>query len=132
MMKTATFTKKRRRFSGRRVETTTDEQLLRRYRETGDRELFAKLVHRYERELFNYLSRYLGSAEMAEDVFQAAFLQVHLKCDQFKTRAVFGRGSMRLRRTKRSTTSVGIAVIAQLAWTRKVAEMTISDRWLIC
>ncbi len=62
----------------------TDEQLLVRYRQTGDRELFAQLVYRYERELYSYLRRYLGDAEMAEDAFQAAFLQVHLKCDQFQ------------------------------------------------
>jgi RNA polymerase sigma-70 factor (ECF subfamily) len=41
------------------------------------------LVYRYERELFRYLRRYLGNAEMAEDVFQATFLSVHLKCDTF-------------------------------------------------
>jgi RNA polymerase sigma-70 factor (ECF subfamily) len=34
--------------------------------------------------LYSYLRRYLGDAEMAEDAFQAAFLQVHLKCDQFE------------------------------------------------
>lgn len=62
----------------------TDEQLLLRYRQTGDRELFAQLVYRYERELYSYLRRYLGDAEMAEDAFQGAFLQVHLKCDQFQ------------------------------------------------
>jgi RNA polymerase sigma-70 factor (ECF subfamily) len=53
------------------------------YRETGRRELFAELVHRYENELYCYLRRYLGSVEAAEDAFQAVFLQVHLKCDQF-------------------------------------------------
>jgi RNA polymerase sigma-70 factor (ECF subfamily) len=63
----------------------TDEELLIRYRETGDRETFALLVYRYERELFNYLRRYLGNAELAEDVFQATFMQVHLKCDQFQS-----------------------------------------------
>ena len=62
----------------------SDEQLLLEYRETGDRDLFSQLVHRYERELFNYLRRYLGDAEMAEDAFQTAFLQVHLKRDQFE------------------------------------------------
>ena len=61
----------------------TDEQLLLDYRQTGDRELYAQLVYRYERELFRYLRRYLGNAEMAEDVFQATFLSVHLKCDTF-------------------------------------------------
>ncbi len=62
----------------------TDEQLILDYRRTGDRELYAQLVYRYERELYSYLRRYLGSAEMAEDVFQATFLQVHLKCDLFQ------------------------------------------------
>lgn len=61
----------------------TDEDLLRRCRRGGDRMAFETLVHRYERELFGYLRRYLRSAEMAEDVFQATFLQVHLKRDSF-------------------------------------------------
>jgi len=61
----------------------TDEQLLLEYRETGMEAVFGELVHRYERELFSYLRRYLGNAEMAEDAFQATFLQLHLKCDQF-------------------------------------------------
>ena len=62
----------------------TDEQLLLRYREAGEREVFAELVSRYERELYSYLRRYLGNTEMAEDAFQAVFLQVHLKCDLFE------------------------------------------------
>jgi RNA polymerase sigma-70 factor (ECF subfamily) len=64
-------------------EVVTDEQLIAQYRQTGNRELFAELVYRYERELYNYLRRYLNDAELAEDAFQATFLQVHLKCDQF-------------------------------------------------
>ena len=66
------------------VSSLTDEELLLRYRETGDRRGIRQLVQRYERELYNYLHRYTGSAEMAEDAFQATFLQVHLKCDQFE------------------------------------------------
>jgi len=62
----------------------SDEELLRRCRIEGDRNAFEVLVQRYESELFNYLRRYLGNAEMAEDVFQATFLQVHLKQDQFE------------------------------------------------
>lgn len=63
---------------------TTDEQLLLEYRDTGDEALFASLVRRYEREMYSYLRRYLGNAELAEDAFQATFLQLHLKCDQFQ------------------------------------------------
>lgn len=61
-----------------------DEDLLLAYRSRGDRRAFEELVHRYEGELYNYLRHYLGDAEMAEDAFQATFLQVHLKCDQFE------------------------------------------------
>ena len=62
----------------------TDEELLLEYRASGDSEAFEELVHRYEKELFGYLRRYLGNAEAAEDVFQQTFLQVHLKCEQFE------------------------------------------------
>lgn len=62
----------------------SDEELFARYREHGDRDAFTALVHRYERELYSYLRRYLGDASMAEDAFQATFLQVHLKGDQFE------------------------------------------------
>ncbi|MCE2728183.1 MAG: RNA polymerase sigma factor [Planctomycetaceae bacterium] len=84
---------------GAAVAGPSDEELLRRSRAEGDAAAFESLVHRYEVELFSYLRRYLGSAEMAEDVFQATFLQVqemaedvfqatflqvHLKKEQFE------------------------------------------------
>jgi len=67
------------------LTTWSDEELYAQYRATSQREMFAELVRRYERELFNYLRRYLGNAEMAEDVFQASFLQVHVKRELFET-----------------------------------------------
>src|SRR5436305_265770 len=57
----------------------SDEELLSRYRDEGRPEDFDALVHRYERELFRYLARYLGDPALADDVFQNTFLQVHLK-----------------------------------------------------
>ena len=72
-----------------RDASPTDEELLLGYCASGDRDLFAELVRRYERELYSYLRRYLGDAEMAEDAFQAAFLQVHLKCEKFESGRAF-------------------------------------------
>jgi len=66
------------------ADGTSDEELFRRCRTGGDATAFESLVRRYETELYGYLRRYLGSAEMAEDVFQATFLQVHLKQEQFE------------------------------------------------
>ena len=62
----------------------SDEKLLLSYRSKPDNRVFEELVHRYEKELYGYLRHYLGDAEMAADVFQQTFLQVHLKCDQFE------------------------------------------------
>jgi RNA polymerase sigma-70 factor (ECF subfamily) len=61
----------------------TDEELLLEYRLTGSPAPFEALVKRYERELYNYLRRFLNNQVLAEDAFQATFLQVHLKCNLF-------------------------------------------------
>ncbi len=61
----------------------SDESLIAQYRKSGDRGLFESLIRRYEREIYSYLRRYIGNAELAEDAFQGTFLQVHLKCHQF-------------------------------------------------
>lgn len=60
-----------------------DEDLLREYQATGSQSFLGELIHRYERELYNYLRRFLGDAVLAEDAFQATFMQVHLKCHMF-------------------------------------------------
>lgn len=61
-----------------------DEQLIERYR-AGEHEAFEALVRRYRQELFHFLIRFTGSRAAAEDVFQEAFLQVHLSIDTFDT-----------------------------------------------
>lgn len=61
----------------------TDEQLLAEYSLAGSPQVFETLVKRYERELYSYLRRFLGNSAMAEDAFQATFMQVHLKCHLF-------------------------------------------------
>ena len=61
----------------------TDEELLLLYRQ-GRREAFGLLVRRYERELYGYLRRYLNDGTLAEDVFQATFLQLHVKIDHYE------------------------------------------------
>lgn len=60
----------------------TDEQLLAEYRQ-GDRNSFAQLMARYQREVYHFLVRFLGDRAAAEDVFQETFLQVHQSAEQF-------------------------------------------------
>lgn len=62
--------------------TATDEQVLAAHLQ-GDPAAFAELVHRYQRELFTFLSRFLGDATAADDVFQETFIQVHQSSNSF-------------------------------------------------
>jgi RNA polymerase sigma-70 factor (ECF subfamily) len=71
------------------LSEATDESLILQYRKSGDRGLFETLMRRYEREIYSYLRRYIGNAELAEDAFQGTFLQVHLKCHQFDSHRRF-------------------------------------------
>ncbi|MEM0915152.1 MAG: sigma-70 family RNA polymerase sigma factor [Planctomycetota bacterium] len=71
--------------SKRRAKPTdepTDEELLGRYR-AGETDLFPTLVGRYRQELLHFLIRFAGNRAAAEDLFQEAFLQVHLSADTF-------------------------------------------------
>jgi RNA polymerase sigma-70 factor (ECF subfamily) len=65
------------------LTTCSDEDLLARFRQ-GEKEAFAQLVARYERELYGYLRRYLADSNLADDVFQNTFLQLYLKIGQYE------------------------------------------------
>jgi len=60
----------------------TDETLLAAF-VNGDRTAFAPLVKRYERELFQFIYRFLGNAAAADDVFQETFIQVYTSAKTF-------------------------------------------------
>ena len=62
----------------------TDEEIVSAYLETRNSQDFERLVKRYERELYTFLRRFLCDVQQAEDVFQATFLRVHLRIDQFE------------------------------------------------
>jgi RNA polymerase sigma-70 factor (ECF subfamily) len=65
------------------LDQLTDEEMIAEYRLAGSSQIFEALVKRYERELYNYLRRFLNNQVLAEDAFQATFMQVHLKCQLF-------------------------------------------------
>ena len=60
----------------------SDEQLLGLFRQ-GDQQAFAQLVKKYEKELYNFLAKFTGRSDLAEDIFQEAFLQVHISAADF-------------------------------------------------
>lgn len=66
-----------------------DEDLLVEYTRKGTGEAFEELVHRYQRQLYTHLRRYLGDSGLVEDAFQATFLTVHLRRGEFDPRRRF-------------------------------------------
>ena len=60
----------------------SDGELLQRHL-AGDPGAFEALINRYKGELYNFLSRFTGDRTLAEDVFQEAFLQLHLSAGAF-------------------------------------------------
>ena len=70
------------------VAERTDEQLLADHI-AGDGKAFPELVERYRNELLHFLIRFVGSRAAAEDVFQDAFLQIHISGESFDTNRRF-------------------------------------------
>ncbi len=62
----------------------SDEQLVLRYRESREHDVFRELVHRYERTLYSYLYRYTHDSDLAEEVFQSTFLRLYEKIDSYE------------------------------------------------
>jgi RNA polymerase sigma-70 factor (ECF subfamily) len=62
----------------------SDEQLLQLHR-AGRVEALEMIIERYKDELFHFLLRFTNDPASADDLFQEAFLQVHLSAESFDT-----------------------------------------------
>jgi len=66
------------------TESLSDEELAAEYLAGRSPEVFELLMRRYEREMYAFLRRYLGNEDQAEDAFQATFITVHLRIEQYE------------------------------------------------
>lgn len=67
-----------------RLESLRDEELFELYR-NGRAEAFSALTNRYYAEVYRFLFRFTGRAQLAEDLVQETFLQMHVSADAFDT-----------------------------------------------
>ena len=72
----------------------SDEELMSRYREEGKATVFSELVHRYERELYRYLARYLGDRRQRKMCFKIRFFRFTSSVGSLKMDGPFDRGFM--------------------------------------
>ena len=97
----------------------TDEELLVAHRD-GESDAMRYLIRRYKDELIGYLTKFMGSRALAEDVFQDTFLQVHISAEKFDASRRFrpwlytiatnkGRDAHR-KRVRRPVGSLSIAI----------------------
>jgi RNA polymerase sigma-70 factor (ECF subfamily) len=70
------------RASAAQLAQRSDEELFVLHRD-GDPQALRVLIERYASELHGFLTRLVGSRAGADDVFQEAFLQVHLAAETF-------------------------------------------------
>jgi RNA polymerase sigma-70 factor, ECF subfamily len=66
----------------------SDEVLMVRY-QRGDREAFAALVRRYNKQVYNFVLRQLRSPALSEDVTQDVFMRLVQNAAEFKHEARF-------------------------------------------
>ncbi|MBV70268.1 MAG: RNA polymerase subunit sigma [Myxococcales bacterium] len=73
---------------GHSFDNVSDETLIEQYRD-GDVDALETLLKRYERKLFNYILRYVGQRERANDLLQDTFLRVVKHAERYDRRAKF-------------------------------------------
>ena len=74
--------------SRRNPKSPSDEDLIERFQK-GDFYAFDLIVQRYKNQLQNFIYRFVGSQEEAEDIVQETFLRVYRKRKAYKRIAKF-------------------------------------------
>jgi RNA polymerase sigma-70 factor (ECF subfamily) len=70
------------------TQTPTDEELISRFQH-GEIHAFELIVERYKDQLLNFVYRFLGSQEQAEDILQETFLRVYRNRHAYRRVAKF-------------------------------------------
>jgi RNA polymerase sigma-70 factor (ECF subfamily) len=92
-------------------KSLTDEELMKRFQD-GEVECFDELVRRYKNQLLNFIFRFIGDKEVAEDLLQETFLRLFRKKHYYREIAKFSTwiytiagnlAKSELRRRKRRT-----------------------------
>ncbi len=66
----------------------SDEELIKHFQQ-GNERAFYELVNRYRDRLFNFVFRFVGQEELAEDIVQDTFVKLYTSADMYREIARF-------------------------------------------
>lgn len=66
----------------------TDEELMVDF-QRGDQKAFEEIVMRHRHGVYNFILRFLGNPQTAEEVFQEVFIKIHRAADRYKPNGKF-------------------------------------------
>lgn len=66
------------------IAEENDRELIKKYVATKDQKYFARLIAIYDKKLFNYIVRRIGSPESAKDVYQTVWLKIASNLDNYR------------------------------------------------
>src|SRR5260370_17730653 len=75
--------------ASRRALAAPDDRVLIERAQSGDREAFEELVHRYDRDVLRIALNILHKPEDARDVYQEAFLKIYRNLHRFRFECSF-------------------------------------------
>jgi RNA polymerase sigma-70 factor (ECF subfamily) len=75
-----------------------DDELICRFRDSGDAQAFEALFHRHSRRVFNFARGMMGNAQAAEELLQETFLSVARSAKQYSPQGYFRTWLLRITR----------------------------------
>jgi RNA polymerase sigma-70 factor (ECF subfamily) len=66
------------------IAEENDRELVKKYVGTKDQKYFARLMALYDKKLFNYIVRRIGSRENARDVYQTVWLKIASNLENYR------------------------------------------------
>lgn len=69
----------------RSLELISDTALFSRFAATNDERTFEEIVRRFENKLYNFLYRYCGERDLAQDVLQEVFIKAYFNIPKLKS-----------------------------------------------
>ncbi len=98
----------------------SDKELILRFQK-GDELAYVELVNRYRDRLMNFVYRYVGTREEAEDIVQDTFVKLFQKKDYYRPISEFSTWELRKRKRRK------VSYLSQIGMEEKDFDIPVED-----